>query len=157
MGDNATEGMYMAVYIFIFIVAVSATITMFYMINNYAELSYEYGNTVSNGALIENVPTTSYRIVTGNQLIGYYYHYIAENTDGIYNYIITVKDDAGNDIKFSNEKGERLGYSEVLKIADPTAKYSLKYVEVKDMENGSQNIYITIKELTQEEIDNDNV
>ena len=78
MSENANEAMYMAAYIFVFIIALSTTITMFYMVNSYAETSYNYGKKIEDKALIENVPTTSYRVVTGNQLISYYYNYILD-------------------------------------------------------------------------------
>lgn len=77
MGENAQEGIFIGTYLFVFIIALSATIIMFSMINNYADLAYKYGkDVVGDGTLIENVPTTSYRIVTGDQLISYYYNYI---------------------------------------------------------------------------------
>lgn len=135
MGENAQEGIFIGVYIFIFIVALSATIVMFTMINDYADLSYEYGKQVGNGALIENVPETTYRIVTGDQLISYYYDYIKKNTK--YKLVVKNKDDQIIELKSD------MGYAEVLELCNPMKNYFLSYDSVD--KNGDVNI--TIKEI----------
>ena len=135
MGENAQEGIFIGVYIFVFIVALSATIIMFTMINDYADLSYEYGKQVGEGALIENVPETTYRIVTGDQLISYYYDYI--NSDTKYKLVVKDKDDQ------LIELNRYLGYNRVLRLCNPMKNYFLSYDSVD--ENG--NVNITIKEI----------
>lgn len=161
MGENATEGIFIAVYIFVFIVALSATITMFYMINNYAELSYEYGKNVENsGTLIENVPTSTYRIVTGSEVISYYFNYIKNNSGSEYKYNITVLDQTGNDefpkTKF-NVVNTNLKYNEVLKYINPVDIYYLEYVSTKEDVYGKTQINITIKKANQDELQQINV
>ena len=145
MGENATEGIYIGVYIFIFVVALSATITMFFMINNYAELSYEYGKKIENsGTLIEGAPTTTYRIVNGDQLIAYYYNYI-RNSSNIYH--IEVKNLKGDNIL---ELNKMYNYNEVLNLISPSKEYVLNYNKVTTKENGSKEVYITISEINQQ-------
>ena len=136
MGENAQEGIFIGVYIFVFIVALSATIMMFTMINNYADLSYDYGKQIGEGALIENVPETTYRIVTGDQLISYYYDYMyRQNT----RYRLVVKDKDNKTIEFR----EGMLYERVLKFCDPMKNYYLSY----DSVDKYGNVNITIKEI----------
>lgn len=159
MGENATEGIYIAVYIFIFIVALSATITMFYMINNYAELSYEYGNNIENsGTLIENVPTTTYRIITGSELISYYFNYIKPNSS-IYNVVVYEKNNNGSvntlfkplDKNGKNGVNANLDYKGVVAaIGDLSKTYYLSYESAQSNTLGKQTVNIKIEEIKEE-------
>ena len=76
MGDSAYQAIYTGVYVFVFIIAMSATIYLFMTIIDYAELSYNYGNTALDSNLIENIPTTKYQLLTGSDVITYYYNYV---------------------------------------------------------------------------------
>lgn len=148
MGDNVSEGIYIGVCIFVFIVALSATITMFYMINNYAELSYEYGKNVENSSLIENASSTiTYREVTGNQLISYYFNHIRKqnNSSNVYAYNIKILDK--NDINIFEKSDFKGTYAEVLKIVEPASKYFLNYISSKEELNKIA-IEITIKKMS---------
>lgn len=157
MGENATEAMYMAIYIFVFIIALSATISMFYMVNSYAETSYEYGKKIDDKALIENVPTTTYRVVTGNQLISYYYNYIKNvDSNSVYNYKITVQNENGTTLKLVDNANNN-EYSQLLKSVNPASKYYLKYNKVTTDSNGKYQIDILIKKANQEELSKINV
>lgn len=156
MGENATEGIFIGVYIFIFIVALSATITMFYMINNYAELSYEYGKNIENsGTLIENVSTSTYRVVTGSEVISYYFNYIKTNSGTNYKYKIQILDEKGNN-EFS-QTGFDGSYEAVLKCISPLDTYYLRYDSTKEDENGNIIVNITIKKANEEELKSINV
>lgn len=154
MGENANEAMYMAAYIFVFIIALSTTITMFYMVNSYAETSYNYGKKIEDKALIENVPTTSYRVVTGNQLISYYYNYILDKDSNlVYNYNINLQDENGKSFNIPNTTT----YYELVNLVDPASKYYLKYNKVTSTNNGKYQIDILIKKANKDELAKINV
>ena len=126
MGENAQEGIFIGTYLFVFIIALSATITMFTMINNYANLAYEYGkDVVGDGTLIKNVTTTASRIVTGDQLISYYYNYIKNEGNKTYN--ITVYNKEGTKIL---DASTDYRYDQLLDVCNPTKNYSLVYNRV---------------------------
>lgn len=133
MGDNAAEGIFIGVYIFIFVVALSATITLFTMINNYAELSYEYGKQVADDAsLIENVPTETHRVITGSQLISYICNYTLEDE-------YATKGSSGVTITYKNSKGEKItfngdSYKTIISKININGKYTLKYISNKEFE-----------------------
>ena len=106
MGESASQAMYVAVYVFIFIIALSASIFLFNSITEYAELSYEYGTRLLDNTLIINAPTNKYRIITADQVISYYFNYInkdqyaegtAEKTSNSYNITIKVGNTVYND------------------------------------------------------------
>lgn len=138
MGDNAAEGIFIGVYIFIFVVALSATITLFTMINNYAELSYEYGKQVADDAsLIENVPTETHRVITGSQLISYICNYTLEDgyaTKGSSGLEITYKDSDGKVITFSVKENNKDSYKTIISKIKINGKYTLKYISNKEFE-----------------------
>lgn len=138
MGDNAAEGIFIGVYIFIFVVALSATITLFTMINNYVELSYEYGKQVADDAsLIENVPTETHRVITGSQLISYICNYTLEDeyaTKGSSGLEITYKDSDGKVITFSVEGNNKDSYKTIISKIKINGKYTLKYISNKEFE-----------------------
>lgn len=138
MGDNAAEGIFIGVYIFIFVVALSATITLFTMINNYAELSYEYGKQVADDAsLIENVPTETHRVITGSQLISYICNYTLEDeyaTKGSSGVKITYKELDGKVITFSVEGNNKDSYKTIISKIKINGKYTLKYISNKEFE-----------------------
>lgn len=138
MGDNAAEGIFIGVYIFIFVVALSATITLFTMINNYAELSYEYGKQVADDAsLIENVPTETHRVITGSQLISYICNYTLEDeyaTKGSSGVKITYKELDGKVITFSVEGNNKDSYKTIISTIKINGKYTLKYISNKEFE-----------------------
>ena len=107
MGESASQAMYVAVYVFIFIIALSASIFLFNSITEYAELSYEYGTRLLDNTLIINAPTNKYRIITADQVISYYFNYInkdqyaegtAEKTSNSYNITIKVGNTVYNDL-----------------------------------------------------------
>lgn len=154
MSENANEAMYMAAYIFVFIIALSTTITMFYMVNSYAETSYNYGKKIEDKALIENVPTTSYRVVTGNQLISYYYNYILDKDSNlVYNYNINLQDENGKTFTIPST----ITYYELVNLLEPASKYYLKYNKVISTNNGKYQIDILIKKANKDELAKINV
>ena len=160
MGENATEGIFIAAYIFIFIVALSATIAMFYMINNYAELSYEYGKNIENsGTLIENVPTSTYRLTSGSEVISYYFNYIKSNSGTNYKYKIAVLDEKGNDVfpKDKNGYTKKMDYNELLAYIIPSDIYYLTYDSTEEDEKGNIKINITIKKADENVLNQINV
>lgn len=161
MGENATEGIFIAAYVFIFIVALSATITMFYMINNYAELSYEYGKNVENsGTLIENVPTSTYRLVSGSEVISYYFNYIKNNSGTNYKYNVQIfyllSKKENKLVNLENEIGKQATYDQVLQYIHPEDTYYLEYVSTKDVGNKTE-INIIIKQADENVLNQINV
>lgn len=141
MGDNAAEGIFIGVYIFIFVVALSATITLFTMINNYAELSYEYGKQVADDAsLIENVPTETHRVITGSQLISYICNYTLEDE-----YVRQNDQENVNGVNITYENidfGTAKSYKDIIGKIDVKGRYTLIY----NGTNGNK-INVTIKKI----------
>lgn len=125
MEDSAYQALYTGVYVFIFIIAISATIYLFVNMLDYSELAYEYGNKVTEGNIIENISDLRYRLLKGSDVIAYYFNYVKndkyEKSDSINSqYNVEIWDKNGsrineNDLNYSKIK-ERIGYDNYYKI-----------------------------------------
>ncbi len=125
MGDSAYQAIYTGVYVFVFIIAMSATIYLFMTIIDYAELSYNYGNTALDSNLIENIPTTKYQLLTGSDVITYYYNYVKKDKyEG-------SESDTKYNVEIFNSSGA--------KIIDETKIRDIKYDQKYKLEFMSEN------------------
>lgn len=82
MEDSALEALYTGAYIFVFIVALTITLYLFGSITNFADLAYEYNNDVQSGATIIETPVEQDILLNIDEVISYYYNYIARDLYG---------------------------------------------------------------------------
>ena len=135
MGDSAYQAIYTGVYVFVFIIAMSATIYLFMTIIDYAELSYNYGNTALDSNLIENIPTTKYQLLTGSDVITYYYNYVKKDKyEG-------SESDTKYNVEIFNSSGTKIINEVAIKNIKYDQKYKLEFVSENN--NGVATIRIT--------------
>lgn len=82
METSSTQLIYTAVYVFIFIAAITISIYLFSAVTNFTEKAYEFGNIKEEGAVTLDTPTNRYRILDSNEVISYCYNYIIRDQYG---------------------------------------------------------------------------
>lgn len=129
MESSANEGLIIATYVFVFIIALSSAVYLFNAIYKYSELAYEYGKNINKSNLLTGIPGDKKIIVKGTDIMSYIYNYTkydsysdSSNVDKKYNICIkNSKDSANIDINSTS-------YSQLLNKLDLSKDYELVYV-----------------------------
>ncbi|MDD3303951.1 MAG: hypothetical protein PHP54_03445 [Clostridia bacterium] len=96
MEDSALEALYTGAYIFVFIVALTITLYLFGSITNFANLAYDYNTEVQGGATIVETPVEQDILLNINEVISYYYNYVARDLYGNEENNGTITTDSNN-------------------------------------------------------------
>ena len=75
MEESAYNSLMLGVYIFIFVTAISLTVFLFSSTVEYADKAYEYGKLTAADSIVETTSAPKYNVVTGAELLSYYYNY----------------------------------------------------------------------------------
>lgn len=149
--DNAMEAIYIGVYAMIFVIALSITIFLFSSLLDYSEQAYDYMHMSSNDAVLVNVPVNRYLILTGQEVVSYYYNYVKKDrySDETYNNNVVIN----INLRTKDESpvmldSDTLTYKEVLDKVSLTDKYILTV----DENTNSEYTYINITKATDEEL-----
>lgn len=149
--DNATEAIYIGVYAMIFVIAMSVTIFLFSSLLDYSEQAYDYMHMSSNDAVLVNVPVNRHIILSGQEVISYYYNYIKKDryTDKTYNDNIIVSINLN-----TKDESPVMLTSDTLSYKDILNKVGLtnKYILTVDENTNSEYTYINIIKATEEEL-----
>ena len=78
MEDSTFEAIYIGVYIFVFIAALSLTLYMFKSVNELANKAYEYGSNISND-LIEIPDENKESTLDIQGFLSLYYNYVSKD------------------------------------------------------------------------------
>lgn len=145
MEESAFEAIYIGIYVFIFVIAVTATIFLYNSISKYSDMAYEFSHKTDNGALIVGSEASKNNIITGEEVINYYYNYVKKdkydaNNSSNSNYIVNIN---------LNGKGQTpnlitdtdLTYKELMQKIGYSSKYIIEYT--KETSNGNKIINIT--------------
>ena len=76
--ENANEAIYIGIYTMIFVIALSLTIFLFSSLMNYTDEAYDYMHQQSNDAVTVTGEVNRHLILTGQEVLSYYYNYIKE-------------------------------------------------------------------------------
>lgn len=90
MEQSAFEAIMIGVYVFIFIIALSAGITLMTNILDMAEYANESAAASMNGTIAENIGIVHERKYSGEQVLAYYRRMIDETGDSKYNFTIKL-------------------------------------------------------------------
>lgn len=83
MSDSIYQALFTAVYVVIFIAAATITVSLFNTTITYAEDAYNYGKITSNDSVIETTAfVDSYNVISGTEMLTYYYNYVENNKYG---------------------------------------------------------------------------
>jgi|GEM_PF-1927768 len=75
MEESAYNGLMVGVYVFIFITAISLTIFLFSSTISFSDKAYEYGKVTTGDSIIETTSAPQNNVITGAELLTYYYNY----------------------------------------------------------------------------------
>lgn len=78
--ENSYEAIYTGVYIFVFVAALTIALYLFQGINELADVSYDYGKTVTAGGVIET-DTEDKKYLTKSDVIVYYCNYVKKDNN----------------------------------------------------------------------------
>lgn len=77
--DNVNEAIYIGVYTFIFVIAMSMTVFLFSHLMTYTDQAYDYMHTSSNGGLNVSLHANRHLILSSQEVVSYYYNYIKKD------------------------------------------------------------------------------
>lgn len=151
MEESAYQALFTGTYIFVFIISLTVTLYLFNSITDFADLAYEFNTAVSDNSTIINAPVEANRLLSGEEVISYYYNYIKHDLytekESPVNYNVTISG-IGNINELSNKS---LSY--VASKIGIENKYILHYKGAAYDAEGKKNIDIEIVKATQEQID----
>lgn len=133
MEESAFEAIYIGIYVFIFVIAVTSTIFLYNSISDYSDMAYEFSHKSDNGALIVGSEAQKNNIINGEEVINYYYNYIKKDKyDGSNeqnsNYVVSInlngKGQTPNLITDTN-----LTYKELVQKIGVSNKYVIEYTK----------------------------
>ena len=132
MSDSVYQAFFTAVFIVIFIAATTITVTLFTSAMDYSEKAFEYGKLTSSDSIVEtNANVENYNIISGSELLTYYYNYVDDDKYGYTK--------PNEDYIFLNiEKLEKI---------DVIKKYYLEYIGFNEKKNKG---IIEVKEFKEE-------
>lgn len=157
MEESAYQALFTGTYILVFIVALTVTLYLFNSMLDFAELAYEFNITIEDNATIINAPVEAERLLTGEEVLSYYYNYVKHDLytekESPINYNVAIKL-APNSESINNSLTDK-SLSEVAAIIGTDSKYILKYSGAKyiDEKKEKKNIDIEIVKATQDQID----
>lgn len=151
MENSAFEALYTGTYVLVFIVALTITLYLFNSIIDFSELAYEFNVKVEDNSTIIDAPVEANRLLTGEEVLSYYYNYVKHD-------LYTEKESPINyhvDIKISKtpEELKEMSLLEVSQAIGMNNKFILYYRGANYDEQGKKNINIEIVKATQEQID----
>ncbi len=76
--ENSYEALYIGVYLFVFVAAMTIAVYLFQGVNDLANNSYDYGKVVTGDAVIET-DTEEAKYLSREDLISYYFNYIQKD------------------------------------------------------------------------------
>ncbi len=150
--DNAQEALYIGLYTFIFVIALSLTVGLFSSIMNYTDDAYEFMHTSSNGALIISERENRHIVLSSTEVLSYYFNYIKKDrldssvieNNAVVTINLNTKDETP--IYLDNKN---LSYKEALqKIGQDN-----KYILTVGKQTNDNVTYINIVKATPEELE----
>lgn len=155
MEESAYEALFTGTYVFVFIIALTVTLYLFNSMLDFSDLAYEFNTTVEDKSTIINAPVEENRLLTGEEVLSYYYNYVKNDLytqkDAPINYNITIKKTAtGGSI---NNTLNSMKLNQVASEIGINNRYILYYKGAAYDAEGKKNIDIEIVKATQEQID----
>ena len=150
MEDSAYQALFTGTYIVVFIMALTVTLYLFNSISEFAELAYEFNVTSEDSSTIINAPVEANRLLTGEEVLSYYYNYVKHDLytekESPINYKVTITGINTNELKDKSlyEVAQKIGVDN---------KYILHYKGASYDAHGNKNIDIEISKATQEQIE----
>ena len=84
--ESVNDALYIGIYTFIFVIALSLTIFLFSSLMSYTDHVYEYMHDLSNDGVNVSLQTDRHLILSSPEVVSYYYNYIKK--DRLSEYIV---------------------------------------------------------------------
>lgn len=154
MENSAYEALYTGAYILVFIMALTVALYLFNSINDFADLAYEFNTTVEDKSTIINAPTEANILLTGEEVLSYYYNYVKHDLytekESLINYNVKIFKSPTAELNY--EELKNLPLNEIAKKIGMDNKYILKY-ETAEYDGDKKNITISLTQATPEQIE----
>lgn len=149
--ENANEAIYIGVYTMIFVIALSLTVMLYSNLMRYVDNAYDYMNSVTNDAVTVNSEVNRHLILSGQEVLSYYYNYIKrdrfDDNDATENTVVTINLNT-KDENPSYLEGDTLSYKEVASKIGLSNKYILTVSE----DTNENTTHVNIIKATDEEL-----
>ena len=151
--DSTNTLLYIATYVFIFIIATSISIALFLNVNKYADSAFEYSqglnsSIINTGSTGTEIAQTGQVPLTRDDVFSYYVNYVKKDLygEGVLNtnqdviYQVSINDPESSEGTLANN----LTYNELYEKLSKKENYYLEYQEEYYDENNKKYIDIRI-------------
>ncbi|MBR2785159.1 MAG: hypothetical protein IKD74_04145 [Clostridia bacterium] len=149
--DSVNEALYIGIYTFIFVIALSLTIFLFSSLMSYTDRVYEYMHDLSNDGVNISLQADRHLILSSQEVVSYYYNYIKKDrlSDNIVDnsVVLSINLNTKNESPIYLERTD-LSYKDLMQKLGNNTQYILTVGR-----NSNENVtYLNIIKATDEEL-----
>lgn len=149
--DSVNEALYIGIYTFIFIIALSLTIFLFSSLMSYTDRVYEYMHDLSNDGVNISLQADRHLILSSQEVVSYYYNYIKKDrlSENIVDnsVVLSINLNTKNESPIYLERTD-LSYKDLMQKLGNNTQYILTVGR-----NSNENVtYLNIIKATDEEL-----
>lgn len=149
--DSVNEALYIGIYTFIFVIALSLTIFLFSSLMSYTDRVYEYMHDLSNDGVNISLQADRHLILSSQEVVSYYYNYIKKDrlSENIVDnsVVLSINLNTKNESPIYLERTD-LSYKDLMQKLGNNTQYILTVGR-----NSTENVtYLNIIKATDEEL-----
>ena len=149
--DSVNEALYIGIYTFIFVIALSLTIFLFSSWMSYTDRVYEYMHDLSNDGVNISLQADRHLILSSQEVVSYYYNYIKKDrlSENIVDnsVVLSINLNTKNESPIYLERTD-LSYKDLMQKLGNNTQYILTVGR-----NSNENVtYLNIIKATDEEL-----
>jgi hypothetical protein len=149
--DSVNEALYIGIYTFIFVIALSLTIFLFSSLMSYTDRVYEYMHDLSNDGVNISLQADRHLILSSQEVVSYYYNYIKKDrlSENIVDnsVVLSINLNTKNESPIYLERTD-LSYKDLMQKLGNNTQYILTVGR-----NSNENVtYLNIIKATDEEL-----
>ena len=149
--DSVNEALYIGIYTFIFVIALSLTIFLFSSLMSYTDRVYEYIHDLSNDGVNISLQADRHLILSSQEVVSYYYNYIKKDrlSENIVDnsVVLSINLNTKNESPIYLERTD-LSYKDLMQKLGSNTQYILTVGR-----NSNENVtYLNIIKATDEEL-----
>ena len=154
--DSVNEALYIGIYTFIFVIALSLTIFLFSSLMSYTDRVYEYMHDLSNDGVNISLQADRHLILSSQEVVSYYYNYIKKDrlSENIVDnsVVLSINLNTKNESPIYLERTD-LSYKDLMQKLGSNTQYILTVGR-----NSNENVtYLNIIKATDEELQDGNM
>ena len=149
--ESVNDALYIGIYTFIFVIALSLTIFLFSSLMSYTDRVYEYMHDLSNDGVNISLQADRHLILSSQEVVSYYYNYIkkdrlSENIEDN-SVVLSINLNTKNESPIYLERTD-LSYKDLMQKLGNNTQYILTVGR-----NSNENVtYLNIIKATDEEL-----